>query len=444
MAKIKLSFFNAPFKLLCFTGFLYQVLQISIAYFAFKTNTKIVLHLNNKFINPSIILCIRYTDIIDRTNYQKYGIHPKYNYNATEMFDDMSNLTIKDIFDLTPDSSEIILGCQYRDKQYHQLVTKPYSRSDCNSLFQTIKYQEGAFICYQFRTKIADSNFNCMKALLSFYNYNDLYTISLNQQLLLSNAIKLIWFVPDGMNSYVVSMTDISRRFYAFKIRYAHDLVNSSKENYFRIFGDYFSITRLEKPYDTQCTWNSNEAEEACHRKCNIDAFAKYGYFPSTEYSLTPEPLKHLEVSKIVNKTTLQNLKATTKSCHKNCKRKPCDDWYSVTVVDSFAFLYNNTITIASGCSKRPAVIIKHLPRVTLMEFVMYVSSSLGIWFGISILSINPFNSRRKCVRKRKARQTTFVHSITEELRDRRVQGLQLVAHDFNKRLRQLEHILLY
>ena len=419
MAKIKLSFFHICFKLLCFTGFLYEILEISIAYFAFKTSTKIVLQLENKIVNPSIIFCTRYTDIIDRTNYKKYGIHRKYNYNINEMFDDMSNLTIKDIFGLTPNPSEIIVSCQYRDMNYQQLKTKLHSRSDCNSLFHVTKYQEGAFICYQFRTKIPDSSFNCMKALLSFHNYNDLYTISLNKQLLSSNAIKLISFVPDRTNSSV-SMPENSRRFYAFTVRYASDLPNSSKENYLRIFGDYYSITRLEKPYDTQCTWNKNQAKEACYRRCNIRAFAKHGYFPSTEYSLTAEPLKHLEVSLIVNETILQDIKTKTTTCFKSCNRKRCNDWYSVTGIDSFAFLLNNTITIASGCSKRPAVIIKYLPRITFMEFVMYVSSSLGIWFGISVLSINPFN-RRKTIRTLTSKQAQVISQIVQHYRNSRV-----------------------
>ena len=94
MTKINLSFFSVPFKLLCFTGFLYQIYELSTIYFAFKTSTKITLQLDNKFVNPSIIFCVKYTEIIDRTSYKKYGIHHKYNYNTTEMFDDMSKMTI--------------------------------------------------------------------------------------------------------------------------------------------------------------------------------------------------------------------------------------------------------------------------------------------------------------------------------------------------------------
>ena len=442
MAKIKLSFFHILFKLLCFTGFLYQILQLSTEYFAFKTSTKTMLQLDHKFINPSIVFCIRYPDIIDRSNYQKYGIYPKYSYNTTEMFHDMSKLTIKDIFDLTPDPGQIILGCQYRDKNYQQLVPKSYPQSYCNSVFHITKYQEGAFICYQFRTKIADSNFSCFNALLSFYSYNNLYSISLNRQLVLSNAIRLISFVPDVSNSSVVSMPEISRRFHVYRIRYAHNLPNSSKENYFKIFGDYYSITRLEKPYDTQCTWNTNQAHETCYRRCNIRAFAKYGYFPSTEYAIEPKPLKHLEALPIVNETILRNIEARLNHCKNSCSRKLCNDWYSVTGADTFPNLLNNTITISSGCSKRPAVIIQYLPRITLMEFVMYISSSLGIWFGISVLSLNPSN-RSKCDGVAERIKTKKDYSYGKESRDFR-ETVRMAVNDLNRRVKQIESNQVY
>ena len=67
LAEINLSFFNVAFKMFCLAGFLYQMIQISIAYFAFKTNTKIVFELDNNFINPSITFRVRYPAIVDRT-----------------------------------------------------------------------------------------------------------------------------------------------------------------------------------------------------------------------------------------------------------------------------------------------------------------------------------------------------------------------------------------
>ena len=441
MAKIKLSSFNVPFKLFCLTGFLYQILEISIAYFAFKTSTKIVFELENKFINPSITFCVRYPAILDRSKHGKYNISSSYRYNKTEMSSDMSKLTIADIFDLTPDPNEVILSCQVR-KNYYQFDLTSYNRTKCYSLFHVTKYQEGGFICYQFRTTTADNKFHCSQAALTHNSNKQFYLLLLHQRFMASNAIKFISFIPDGYNSSVLSMPHISRSFYDFKLRYTPDSPETSTQNTFRISGDIYSIKSLPKPYDTDCV-KEEEYSLLCLRKCNIAAFKRHGYFPSNEYTITPLQMKHLNPEALLNETLVRDIKSKSKACLKSCSRRSCAYWYSVTIAETFSLLMNKTIALGSTCSNRPSVTIQFLPRITVMEFVMYVSSSLGIWFGISILSINPFNSRRKCVRKRKARQGNFVHSIAEELRDRRVQGLRKIVHDLNKRVKQLEHILL-
>ena len=113
-----------------------------------------------------------------------------------------------------------------------------------------------------------------------------------------------------------------------------------------------------------------------------------------------------------------------------------------MTTIKSFSHKNNHAIAWGSSCSQLgSAVIVPFLPKITFTEFLMYVSSPLGIWFGTSILSINPFNSRRKCASKRKAREGNFVHSIAEEMRDRKMQGLQMIVQDLSKRMKQTEHI---
>ena len=438
MAKIKLSLFNVSFKLFCFIGFFCQILEISIPYFGFKTNTKIEFQLDKKVIDPSITFCVRYPSILDRSSYRKYEIYPSYSYNSTGRFNDMSKLNIKDIFDLTPDASEVMVSCQSRE-YYYQLNLVSYNMSQCYSLFHVTKYLEAGFICYQFRTKIADNKFHCSQAALSRNAQNEYYYVLLHQRFKASNAIKLISFVPDGKNSSVLSMPDISRSFYVFKLRYAFDPPETSKQNTFRIHGDMYFITSLPKPYDTDCTEKKEEHSPYCLRRCNIAAFKKHGYFPSNEYTIRPLQINYLDQKALLNETLVRDIKSTSEACLTKCSRKSCNYWYSVTAVETFTPLSNNTVALGSTCSNRPAVIIQFLPRIPFMEFIMYISSSLGIWFGISVLSINPFNSRRKSVGKQKARPRNFIHSVAEELRDRRVQGLQMVVQDFNKRIRQIE-----
>ena len=77
-----------------------------------------MLHRDYKFNNPPIVFCTRYTDIVERTNYQKYGIHEKCNYNPAEYGSDQSKLKINDIFDLTPKPENVIVECPIRENDY--------------------------------------------------------------------------------------------------------------------------------------------------------------------------------------------------------------------------------------------------------------------------------------------------------------------------------------
>ena len=437
---MKLSSLNVLFKLVCFIGCVYQITKISLEYFIFKTSTKTTFQIDSNVKDPAIVYCTRYTDILDRTNYQKYGIYKWSRYNFTEIFSDNTKLTISDIFHLTPDPNDTIIECSVRRDEYD---TQDYLRNSCYSLFRVTKYLEGPFICYQFQTTNVNSNFKCDQAALAYYALHILYRITMHPRFLLSNTLKLISFIPGNLDNPILNLPSISRRFYSYKLRYGDLEPKNSKHNYFLISGDLFSITRLEKPYDTKCIENEEYSDFSCRRRCNIAAFKKHGYFPTTEYTLSLLPIKHMNTEGFLNKTLLQDTKTQTDTCRKICNQKPCNERFSVTDVTSTEHFRNGLVSIASSCSPRPVVIIEYLPRIPFMEFITFVSSSLGIWFGISILSINPFNNGPKCVTKRKARQTNFVHLIASELRDRRMQGLPMVVEDHNKRIRQLENMLL-
>lgn len=412
---------------------------ISLEYFSYKTNTKVVLRRDHKFNNPSIVFCIRYTDIIDRTNYQKYGIHQKGSYNSAEYMSDQSKLQINDIFDLTPKPDNVITGCRMRENEYTL-----QSKNNCYSLFNVTKYLEGGFICYQFRTKIVESKFRCDQAALSYRYMSQLYSVSLHPRFKLSNLIKLISFIPRDLNGSLPGLPYVSRTFYDTIVRYGHDAPNTARTFWIAISGDLYIVSRLQSPYDTHCVKNKEEAQFYCNRRCNIAAFRRHGLFPTTEWTTSPLPMKHLNLETLKNESLLRDVKARNDECMINCYKHLCYDWYSVTTTKTIPFKEEG-LTISSNCSKRPAVMIQYFPRITFMELAMYASSSLGIWFGVSFFAINPFKGNQKhlrktrrqgidlrCLRQRKCDSTISLQIL--------VQDLQLLVHDLDRRMRQIEN----
>lgn len=149
-----------------------------------------------------------------------------------------------------------------------------------------------------------------------------------------------------------------------------------------------------------------------------------------------------MDTAAVLNKTLLQDTKTRTDICSKICNQKACKETFSVTDVSSSEYLQNGLISIGSSCSNKPVVTIEYLPRITFMEFVMYISSSLGIWFGISVLSINPFN-RSKCGGVARTIKTRKHYSYGNESRDFR-ETLRMAVQDLNRRVKQIESNQLY
>ena len=413
---------------------MYQISVIAVEYFTYKTNTKIVLQFVYKLNNPSIVFCSRYTDIIDRDNYQKYGIFKKGSYNSTEFLRDQSKLQINNIFDLTPKPENVMTGCRMRENDYTL-----QSKDNCYSIFNVTKYLESEFICYQFRTKIIDSKFRCDQAAFSYRFMNQLYRISLHSRFQLSNYIKLISFIPRDVNDSVLILPYLSRGFYNTIVRYGHDAPETSRIYWIAVSGNSYFVLRLQSPYDTHCVKNRKEADFYCNSRCNIAAFRRHGVFPTNEMITTPLPMKHLNDETLKNETLLRDIKARNDKCRMNCSKQQCDVWYSVTTTNTSPFKAHG-LTITSTCSKKPAVIIQYFPRITFIEFVMYASSSLGIWFGVSFLAINPFQSSQKQVLKiiQLKPQNNVLRFLRHEIRGSS-KNLEMVVQDLNKRVKQLE-----
>ena len=71
------------------------------------------------------------------------------------------------------------------------------------------------------------------------------------------------------------------------------------------------------------------------------------------------------------------------------------------------------------------------------MDFIMYVSSAFGIWFGISILSVNPF---KNTLPKSNISNTNLNHTLNNQVRDMKNVS-PLTTTDSHRELEQLANM---
>lgn len=109
------KFYYLFFVLCSFVGCLYQVSDILNLYFQYKTISNLVVSVPMKLITPDITLCVKYADIIDVKQLEKVKKVKLKSRTPLERFLELQEIvTVKDIFELTPNISGNIDSCTFR------------------------------------------------------------------------------------------------------------------------------------------------------------------------------------------------------------------------------------------------------------------------------------------------------------------------------------------
>ena len=98
------------------TGLIWQFVEVSLNYFAYYTETHIKIGYPSKFDFPALTLCIRYTDIIDYNEANANG-HNWNNLNDVNIQKIQGEITIKEIFELTPINTQINSDGRFNHQQ---------------------------------------------------------------------------------------------------------------------------------------------------------------------------------------------------------------------------------------------------------------------------------------------------------------------------------------
>ena len=161
--------FSLFFKILCLAAFLYQVSHVADLYFKYKTTSSVSSIGKDKQKYPTLMFCVRYLDMIDDVSQTL----KKLLYN--DVLNELSKLTSRQIFDLTPTTDKIINRCVFRNNltdimDYHQ------DPEICSQMFKTKKVVVGEHVCYLFdpRTK---SKYSVSEAATSLTFLNEIYSI---------------------------------------------------------------------------------------------------------------------------------------------------------------------------------------------------------------------------------------------------------------------------
>ena len=373
------KFSSVIFSLLCLSGFLFQAQQVSELYFQFITTSKTELEIREVDYYQTILYCPRSVEILNKSH-KEFGNTQNLSLTLEQVENELSNLTVKDILELTPPAKTLMKQCVLR--QGIMSIPEVMDEEDCDAFFNVSKTVIGERVCYTIIPKIG-SNYSVGAVASSKYYTNIVYTIVVNRNIL---ASKFAFFISSTANQRRKN-DPLDSRPYQAKVLNHRTLTQSS----FAIYGESTEIHRLPPPFDTKCT--PGHRREKCYEKCLNQQLALINRLSWSAFHrkkldmkiLTAEDLRNNSLSQFINKAFLE--------CQTLCKTPTdCYTQFSRTSIQEFHTPYISHFS--SMLPSLPHVSLYAVPFVNLIEYIVQLGSCFGMWFGLSIFSFNPMKCK--------------------------------------------------
>ena len=378
--KLKLHF--KRFKLggwlyyaICLIGFIVQLSSVCDQFFKFETSSRIQVSTEDQYKYQTLTICFYHKDIMNRTEYKKYNISKTLQESILRNGHELSNLTVEQLFTLTPKAENVIQGCGLRDDFNFQV--KKYNAKKCMEFFYVKKAVRGEWMCYVFAPP-KNQTFSWTKVATSHKGQGRVYHISINLGTSLNTTVAVI-----SHESSDTILPTRSRNFaQLINLRFSNFLVVASMLNIFK---------SMPFPYDTKCIPGVDE--DQCANECllqeltsNLNRVPYSLYLMNQTLNLKPVDLKDLE-----NKTFSNLLFRLQGICRSKCTFNPCYQVISFTdSSDYYNFKDEGSLRIISMVPKRPALISTSIPATTITDFLLYICNCFGIWFGLSFVTCDP------------------------------------------------------
>ena len=157
------------------------------------------------------------------------------------------------------------------------------------------------------------------------------------------------------------------------------------------------SFQLLESPYRTDCkfyrTSSSYLSRKDCIRKCKLRvSIEKCGYIWGDIDLMRDE--KSVFFGDIHNQSCIEDIKFLT-ICSKECPHSDCNiEYYEPILIVEYAYNYEYEYSsLHLEIPKKPETAYFHEPRIETIEFICYLASTVGLWFGLSFYFTDRFVS---------------------------------------------------
>lgn len=373
------------FVVLCATGFMFQAWTIGAIYFDYKTTSTVDIEMPDVLEPPDVSLCVRYADILIDESLRSFDkLKGKEKIKALRVLQD--KVTLADIFNKTPETGKVIKECLHRTPGSYD-VKQTTSNEGCMKVFTVDKYYAQEFMCYRFSQISSEENEKFLYGKLAFsIIYGSLfYALVLDKEQM--DGAEFCKIVIHGRLTFPYDSI-------AYPSTFSRTITENEKYNSFRSTYNKIMIKFLPYPYVTNCRnyETFQHSRRYCFNECTKNlSLTSFGKVPFSGIEVEPMPVQHISVLDLTNYSVTSELEKITSQCRSLCQESSCVDvHYLSTILKEETSVGFDGITVNILAPASPSTKVEHREFMSLTELIIYISSCVGTWFGLSFFSLNP------------------------------------------------------
>lgn len=364
---------------ICSVGAIIQIENVCSRYFQYATKTAVSVDIpvDTKF--PILTTCWRFNDIMNMNSFEsERNIQLKRwnekSFSWTEFLQKIKYLTVSDWFKYSPDINHVLgqeMGCRIRHPT--QFTTSTYSNEECGNIYNITKFIQNEYICYRFDPNILSTIFAHEYAMSPGFT-GLIYELFFD--MVSFNSVEVVTqSIHSKSSSYLLDSIFSKTRIRTFD---GHPSSEVSYREFLRI--------KKEPPYQPTCDPRFNDygtAFEYWLEQANGEAIKNYNmitpFVPTYDSSLNSYIPSSIDFKNKTFVSIMNNLlqhKLNMSVCKAN--------FFTTYIV----LKSDKKLTVSVFWPYSETLQFKHIPDQELIDFIVYICSCIGIWFGLSAYSM--------------------------------------------------------
>lgn len=354
-------------------GCSFQLQSIFVTYFKYSIGTKLISDDDKKFMDTmSLSICTPYADILDyKKLLQLKQIDMRKLTRLDKLMKTQDVLTVKEIFDLTPDEKAIVNYCALRYPST-RIFTRTNNATTCNTLFNVTKYYTQEFMCYMITPKEIDIPSSTLFTTID--SPGEIYLVGLRDEF--SSMLHYIKFIVHSSG-----LPYTSKRY----ARMSHERKPDS--TMFHMFYRHHFLHMLGFPYHEFICSDTPDIHIDCIEHCVMNkSIYQFNRVVHDLDTVIRYKFKHISKTQVSDPTVSSAVDDILKLCSRKCNLVYCHLDRTTTDFSRDDF---TSLLILVGTPYEPDSITIQYPSVTFLEVSVYVMGVISAWFGFAFINID-------------------------------------------------------